>query len=905
MFIKFQAEETMKKLLAILLIVCTLFSFCACDIIEGYLGGSDLGGGLNVDDLFTDDNKKPDDHESVEKDELPENKKTYNDFTMSEKALFTRYIGALIPFIPNNEYYIEGYYDTDDYEHGMNFYTIGNTEAEFLSYLELYSDYELYESYEDDYGDTWYCYKKDDIVVDLSYYLYEGKYYVDVFVYSSLSTDIEDDDTEQTSKIDEWRETYSCITISEALDMCENYVNSPSSTRYYIIATVTEVQDTTYGQLMIEDETGEIMVYGTRSADGTDRYDAMGIDLEVGDVILIYGTLQYFKSYLYEVQNAWLIDYYTENNASSGSGSDSGSTTHYYNSFTSSETALFKEYFGLVIPFLPNDSYYVEEYTYDYEDDGVTEVGINFYTYGNTKAEYNSYRNLLSYTLYESYVDDYGDTWYSYDINDTVMLDISYYETSDGSYVVDVYVYKYEDIGASGGNSGNTGGGVDKNYELITNDGKGLPDSSDGVHKISFTKAKNVKDVTDQGYYLDGCPTVGSPAVLVIPVEFSDQLASTKGYTTSALKNAFMKNGVCDYYSVYDYYYISSYGQLTLDITVLDSWFKPQYSSSYYYNATDYYYGEEVAIGDQLILDEALAYLSKTMDLSKFDSDGNDIIDAVILVNTLDIGEEEFYWAYRYWNTYTDDDGYFYEYDGVSANDYVWASYQFLFEKTDKNGDSTYDDKSVMNTYTYIHEFAHILGVDDYYDTTYETDPMNGLDIMDAMMGDHNAYTKFNLGWITTSRLVVTKSTVTLTLEAFSLHGDTIILATNWDDELGVYQEYFVIMYYTDTGLNADDAGYFTRDGVVVYHINASLYKEIYDGKTYYDVYNNNTSPSDSSGTENNLIEYVKSSSDTYTYAEGDTLPTVTDDSGNTLAYTFVVDEITSDYATITFSVAK
>ena len=207
-----------------------------------------------------------------------------------------------------------------------------------------------------------------------------------------------------------------------------------------------------------------------------------------------------------------------------------------------------------------------------------------------------------------------------------------------------------------------------------------------------------------------------------------------------------------------------------------------------------------------------------------------------------------------------------------------------------------------MSTYTFIHEFAHVLGVDDYYDTEYKFDPMNGLDVMDAMLGDHNAYSKFNLGWITSSRLVVTEGSITLNLEAFAKSGDTIILATNWDDKLGVYQEYYVIMYYTNEGLNAGDAGYFTRDGIVVYHVNASLYKEVYDGETYYDVYNNNTSASGQYGTEDNLIEYVKSAADTYTFAEGDTLPTVTDDNGNTLGYTFVVDALTSDYATITFT---
>ena len=49
----------------------------------------------------------------------------YNDFTASEKQLFIRYIGEVIPFVPNDEYYVEGYYDETDYENGMCFYTIG------------------------------------------------------------------------------------------------------------------------------------------------------------------------------------------------------------------------------------------------------------------------------------------------------------------------------------------------------------------------------------------------------------------------------------------------------------------------------------------------------------------------------------------------------------------------------------------------------------------------------------------------------------------------------------------------------------------------------------------------------------------------------------------------------------
>jgi hypothetical protein len=219
-----------------------------------------------------------------------------------------------------------------------------------------------------------------------------------------------------------------------------------------------------------------------------------------------------------------------------------------------------------------------------------------------------------------------------------------------------------------------------------------------------------------------------------------------------------------------------------------------------------------------------------------------------------------------------------------------------------KDGNVSYTDTSVMNTYTFIHEFAHVLGADDYYDTEYIGDPMAGCDVMDAMTGDHNAFTKFNLGWLTTSRLVVTNGSVTLQLEDFSKNGDTIIIANNWDEKLGAYQEYYILAYYKNTGLNGGDAGYFSRDGVVVYHVNASLYKEVIDGETYYDIYNTNTDVSSESGTVDNLIEYVKSAADTFTYIAGDTLPTVTDDQGNVLGITFVVDSLTADYATITFT---
>lgn len=597
--------------------------------------------------------------------------------------------------------------------------------------------------------------------------------------------------------------------------------------------------------------------------------------------------------------------------------------TYLYNDFTPKEKALFLEYIGEVIPFAPNDEYYVEGY---YEETDY-ENGMSFYTVGNTQADFDAYRAKFSeYTLVETYEDDDGDTWYAYDKEGAVSIyvDMSYYY-HEGEYVIDVYVFSDLSSDLGGGSTDypdwdwddeEEGGTPDTGEDtgLLTNAGAGLPSSQNGVYEVDFTKATYVKNVTEQVYYLGGCPTMSAngknPAVLVIPVEFSDVTAASKGYTIDKIEKAWKGDtGTTDYFSVQEYYYQSSYGKLNLDVTVWQNWFKPKNTSSYYKNQTMEYYGEQVQIGDQLIMHEALAYLEDKTDLSKYDSDGNGYIDSVVLINTLNVNSDEiFHWAYRYWNMYTESGDNLYEYDNVSANDYLWASYQFMHECYDSNGNESYTNTSGLSTYTYLHEFGHILGAEDYYDTAYVGAPMDGCDIMDDMTGDHNPYTKFHYGWLTSSKLIVAESSVTLNLSSFTKTGETIIIANNWDEKLGAYQEYYIVAYYTGDGLNGDGYGYFARDGVVVYHVNASLYKETVDGETYYGVYNNNTDPSDPEGygTEDNLIEYVKSSQGNYTYVAGDKIPATTkDDQGNKIAYTFTVNSVSSDSVSLTFTKNK
>ena len=639
------------------------------------------------------------------------------------------------------------------------------------------------------------------------------------------------------------------------------------------------------------DEDGYKGVYYSALCESEENFDAYlemlsiyssgGAEVdEYGDTWYLYSNgITFIDVCHYEYEGACYVDV----DVYKLIGEDGDENDYLYYDFSSEEMNTYKDFVGFVIPFLPTNDYYIESY----DEDGYT--GVYYSALCESEAAFTWYLAMFSsYSSDGTEVDEYGDTWYLYSKN-SVYIDVCYYEY-EGAYYVDVDTY-----------SESSDSDVEVESNIITNEGAGLPsDDGDGVYDIDFTDADKVKDVTDQFSYLDGCPTVGTPGVLVIPVEFSDRTASQLGYSIDNIKSVFEKDGENEYYSVYDYYYISSLGQLSLDITVVDQWFRPSKPSTYYANYTMSIDGEDVFMGDQLVMDEALKYLDKEIDLSKYDSDSNGIIDAVVLVTTLKIdGESDFYWAYRYWNYYTDSEDYYYEYDGVSANDYLWASYEFIHEDTLLTGD--YSDTSIINPYTFIHELGHILGADDYYDTTYFGSPLGGYDIMDSEVGDHNAYTKFNLGWITSSRLIVTDTSVTLTLEDFSKNGDTIILANNFDPTLGVYQEYYILVYYTDSELNSGIGGYFDKNGILVYHVDASLYYEEYEGEIYYDVYNTNTEAQNEGGTLNNLIELMPHGSE-YVYIEGESMKSATDNTGKVLGYTFTVVELTDTEATITVS---
>ena len=107
-----------------------------------------------------------------------------------------------------------------------------------------------------------------------------------------------------------------------------------------------------------------------------------------------------------------------------------------------------------------------------------------------------------------------------------------------------------------------------------------------------------------------------------------------------------------------------------------------------------------------------------------------------------------------------------------------------------------------------------------------------------------------------------------------------------------------VMTYSNGTELTVMDKT-FTLADVATMYVN----EEAVTDNTVAVVYNNNTAYTGEYGygTYDNLIEFIKSAEGNFTYVEGDSLPSQTDDLGNRLGYTFTVDSIENGKATLTF----
>lgn len=573
---------------------------------------------------------------------------------------------------------------------------------------------------------------------------------------------------------------------------------------------------------------------------------------------------------------------------------------HKYTDFSEEDKELQKNTIGTTIPFAPCYNYKIELV------EGTNENYLKGEFYGLTADDINSYLSLLK-TTYE--VSNSTEASNSHKItlaDDTISLTVNY---EDGGNKISFEIHKENKADDKPGDVPSQT--IPSNWDdvsnkvIYTNKEKGIENyrNSNGYYNVDFTKATKAKNISNLSTYEGGCPTTGNVNVLVIPVEFSDKVHTSKQSLSSldlALNGGDGEESLKFGMSVSKYYNLSSNGKLNLNFEIMGGgtkWYKPSKSSTYYINQDK---NNSSSNTDMAIVNSILKANSSDIDFSHFDSDNNGMVDAVVIVPTIKIGnpdESILQWAYRYWDITDNTYG-----DNYYINDYLWCPYDFLYET-----DSGYDNGTTpTNTYTFTHEFGHILGAEDYYDASY-TDKdvlLNGDDIMDSYFGDQNPYTKFNYGWLTSSNLITATDTVTLDLNAFENGGDTYIIANNWDATLGCYQEYWVMMYYTKSGINAK-SNYSFSEGLVLYHVDAQLISYKYKGQTGLDLFTTNDH-GEAYYTGVNLIELEKLTSSSYTLGVGQTSKSsIYDDNGSKINYTFKLNSMDGSKANITFKANK
>ncbi len=95
-----------------------------------------------------------------------------------------------------------------------------------------------------------------------------------------------------------------------------------SAEKYLIKGTITEVQNATYGNVILTDEAGDsILVYGLYDKDGSNRYDKLDYVPVVGDTITVAGVAMNYNDTKNEMVDGWIQA------IEKGNGEGGGSTT--------------------------------------------------------------------------------------------------------------------------------------------------------------------------------------------------------------------------------------------------------------------------------------------------------------------------------------------------------------------------------------------------------------------------------------------------------------------------------------------------------------------------------------------------------------------------------------------------
>lgn len=320
-------------------------------------------------------------------------------------------------------------------------------------------------------------------------------------------------------------------------------------------------------------------------------------------------------------------------------------------------------------------------------------------------------------------------------------------------------------------------------------------------------------------------PLNGSPRSLVILVNFSDTAFVTAtpqaAYTNLLNQDSYSTNGGTG--SARDYFMASSYGKFAPNFDVVGPFTLPN---------TMAFYGSNDASGNdvnpvQMVID-ACAAANTSVDFTQYDTDNNGIIDNVFIYyaghNEAEHGSVNSIWPHRWFVTHSiNNPGGLADitFDGKLLMDYACTS-----ELRGNTG------SNMCGIGTFCHEFGHVLGLPDYYDTYgLQKNTLNYWSIMDVgaysnfgrTPPTYSAYDRFYLGYFTPEQVSSTSNLTLLpiyqgkTQPANTTNQAFLFSETNHNlnGASPSPTEFFVVEYRKKTGWDS----YLPAEGMCVWHI--------------------------------------------------------------------------------------
>lgn len=204
----------------------------------------------------------------------------------------------------------------------------------------------------------------------------------------------------------------------------------------------------------------------------------------------------------------------------------------------------------------------------------------------------------------------------------------------------------------------------------------------------------------------------GSNHFLVILIEFSDLSFTVsdpgQAFTDLLMQRGYSDNGATG--SALDFYYDNSDGRFN---PIYDVYGPVKLSKKHAY------YGGNTGSGDDAedqapeeALYDACVLLDGSVDFSRYDHDGDGIVDNIFFFyagyNEAEGGSEDTIWPHQWDMQYSSFANK--TFDGVRLGSYACTS--------EYKG---YTGRQMCGVGTFCHEFGHVLGLPDFYDTDYET----------------------------------------------------------------------------------------------------------------------------------------------------------------------------------------